>query len=288
MDAIAELERQAGELARAGRTAHLLGRSRSNAIVAGIPVRAFSQPSLFDEAESRLNVSNFLLLPGRVEQKAVLVLGVAYGNDKDDGSCFASAAALVEVARVLEQPLLADVDIPPALRRAFIAANDRIRDLSSQPIGGRLISTAVGARTSYRGIGASLLVAVVTKDSVFVGHVGDNVALLVRDGRARHLAVPQTLRRSPEFRARVVEDPTLQSFSDVVANVLYGDESLKMEISRAPIEDCERLILGNRLVNDLRLDDAPPGVLVDRFERECAPEHPYSSATILEADFSIA
>jgi serine/threonine protein phosphatase PrpC len=275
-----KLEQQGHELAQSGQAAHLRGRSEVRTAIGSLQLHALSQPAYFDAADPGINVSNFLVGRGRVAHREVAVVAVADGNYKDDATALASMAAIVEVAAVLGEPMPAEADIAPALRRAVLAANDRIRDVAAQPIGRRRFSTVVGDRTTLRGLGTSLLAVVIGPENVFIAQVGENVALVLRDGRARHLAVMHTLGRSAGFRAAVREDPELQMHSDVVNNILYGQEHVKMDITRLPVALADRLILGNALLASTLENGEPPPV--ERFAVTCAREHPYSAATIVD------
>ena len=146
----------------------------------------------------------------------------------------------------------------------------------------------MGWRTNMQGIGASDLALVVVSDFLWIGHVGENRALLVREGRARHLVVPHTLGFQKGYRAALREDPDLAMHAEAVTHVLgCGHEHI--DVVRAPVSKGERVILGNpglQLLSegDWMLDQLGAAELVERFVRESRQKRPELPASILVAD----
>jgi hypothetical protein len=166
----------------------------------------------------------------------------AIGFDSPDEVRAAQPAEPLPVFMVrLDQ--LADADVAPALRRAVIAGDERIRHLSSQPLRGlRFAPTSAGSRKNLQGIGASALVALVTGETLWLAHVSENEAYLLRGGRARRLVQAHTLANLADYRRKPSEH--VHMADQIVLRVLgFGDSNA--DLTRAKLEPGDRLIFGN-------------------------------------------
>jgi len=290
VDEIAALEKEASELAIAGGVSSPRGRTEIRAIVSGSRVHAVTEPPFFDESSVAAfgNIDAVLVRSSRIGDEEALVLAVAEGNYKDDATYLASAAAMCVIANELGEPLAAQVDVAPALRRALVACDLRIKHIAEQPIADRRIASSLGARGNLKGIGASVLVVVVAGGSMSIAHAGENRAVLVRGGHAHPLVVPHTLKHDEAYRDVLRDNPELAAHADdVVTNILgFGHE--RIDIVQVPIAKGERLILGNpalELLDDAwRLDQTDAADLVGRFLRETRKLRPHLPATIVVAD----
>ena len=84
-----------------------------------------------------------------------LILAVATGNEKDEGSAYAATAAVVAALEAFREPLISEADLPPALRQTMLNAHDAILAVSREPLH-KPLATTVGPRRSLRGVGSSL------------------------------------------------------------------------------------------------------------------------------------
>jgi hypothetical protein len=291
-DPVAALEAQGADLARAGRIASPKGRTTIRTRAGGAWVSAVTQPAFHDDSEgsdSTWNADNLLVAPTTIADRPSVVLAVAEGNYKDDASYLSTMAAVCEVHAELTRPLASGADVGPALQRALLAADARIEELTSAPIGERRLVAPSTVRRSLKGIGASVVAAVAGAGFVWVAQAGENRAIVVRNGRAKRLVVPHTLAYHPGYRgsAVVTEDPWL---GEVVLNILGLGGPRRIDVTRMPLEKGDRLVLGNPSLAILERPHGGPldgdrSALVDRFLREARNEKGHLPATLLVADF---
>jgi serine/threonine protein phosphatase PrpC len=215
------------------------------------------------------------------------VVVIAHGNYKDQGCSFASAAAVCEAQAALAPSILAMADVAPALRRALLNADERIRDLATLPVEPPL-QTYVGPRRTLLGIGASVLAAVITRDFVSIAHVGENRAVVVRDGRPRRLVVPHTMEYAPDARS-FAESHGMDPSNVVIQVVGFG--AMSIDVVRAPVASGDRLVFGNPGLGPL-LDEpaerwlAPPQTFVERFAREAEERAKGLPPTVVVVDLT--
>src|SRR5262249_30304830 len=90
----------------------------------------------------------------------------------------------------LTKPMLAAADVAPALRRAILAADAAIATLAEvATVDMRAVGYAgPSTRRNLAGIGASVVAAVLIEGLVFLGHVGENSAVVVRGGNMLRLS----------------------------------------------------------------------------------------------------
>lgn len=118
----------------------------------------------------------------RERRGVVMVLADGMG-----GSLAGEVASRMAVDAVLSSLREADGDIPAALRDAMEAANHAVWAESHE-------------RPERRGMGTTLTTALMRGNRLFLGHVGDSRAWLLRDGRLRQLT------RDHSLVAQLVED----------------------------------------------------------------------------------
>ncbi len=224
-------------MAGAGRCAPLGGGARLEAACGPLRARAFTL------AEPPWpNTDNVWLAPASVGGGCALALAVAHGNEKDGGCAVASAAVVGECARELAAPLLAEADVAPALRRALLAGDERVRRLAEVPLRRPRFPTASGRRGHLKGIGASATIALVTAEALWALHLGENDAFVVRGGRARRLVQPHTLANRADYRRG--ELGRLELAERVVMR-LVGDGDVACDVVRASLGPGDRLLFGN-------------------------------------------
>lgn len=246
---------------------------------------AHTRPAFYDPPSHVIpNVDNVLLTATMVAGETSVVMVVAHGNYKDNGCALASEAAVVAADGELAVPFLGEADVGPALQRAIHAADERIRRLEDVPLSAiptRLLETCVGRRKTLRGVGASMIAAIVTPRQVFVAHAGECAALIVRaSGEAKYLTRAHTLAMTPQGREAIAEDPSQRAWlEDIVLNVL-GFGNVRMELTRAPIERGDRVVIGNPAIRKVRDFSGPPDEACVRIGAELTRANEYGPATL--------
>jgi hypothetical protein len=139
-----------------------------------------------------------------------LLLLVAEGNDKDEASIVAAGAVAVAFAGLFAAPLLAEVDLPPTLRRAVLEGHDRVWALSNERVAPGRFRTVGQPRATLCGIGASVACAALLPHRAWLTWVGECPIWLLRGGEARRLSLPHTLGHDPRYRAAVASDPPVR------------------------------------------------------------------------------
>ena len=278
------------QLARRGNAAPLSRPGRASVALSSLGACAFTRPRGEVGSEALLNTDSFLVEATSVANEGALVLALAHGNYKDIGCAFASAVAVCEVHAELAKPLLGPADVPPALRRALLNANTRILGLARSDVSGRRIGTVAGVRKDLRGIGASVLAAVVTRRETVIAHVGENRALLLRDGRLRELVVPHTLwfLQGHERRARMDTDEAAVA-QDVALQALGLSDTIAIDVLRSPGAPGDRLVIGNggfrAVLEESALPwGAHPDALLDELVRVSAERAGWVPPTVIVAD----
>lgn len=174
------------------------------------------------------------------------VLEVACGGNYKDEACGVAAAAAADAfIEAFAVPLPAGVDVPPALRRAMLAAHDAVRELAAAPLGARVLHTVMGRRSDLRGIGVCVTAAAVLPQRVWTAHVGDGHAYVVREGRALSLTLAHTLANEPAFRAAA--GAVDRDFARLVVTRALGvtEACPPFDVARADLERRDRVVVGN-------------------------------------------
>lgn len=239
---LAELHRRLAPLADAGRvgaaggSAHLRARDRRFDAV------AYSRPGFFP-----LNTDNVVVRNFQCGKEHGVLLAVCVGNYKDEACAFASSAAALTISEEFDTPLISEADIAPTLRRAFLRGNDAILGVSSGSLPSTLLRSFFGSRTSLKGIGAAATAVVAVKDRLWIGHIGDNKAYVVRDNKARKLTIEHTLLYSPQYRLepdiRAHVDPDFAASAVLRALGLTSDPP-QMDLLRLDLLRGDRVVLG--------------------------------------------
>ena len=202
-----------------------------------------------------VNTDNILLRSFRSGADYGLLLAICAGNYKDEGCCLAAATAASTFFEAFHAPLISDADIAPTLRRALLAANDGIVKISQEPIADLQLQTVLGKRTTLSGIGTALTAVAALPDRLWVAHIGDSKAYLVRDGRPRKLTVEHTLSHVAEYRERIKCTPNeaIAHADQIVLRMLGTSENAPdFDVSRVELLPRDRILLGTEaLTSDL-------------------------------------
>jgi hypothetical protein len=240
---VAQVEHAMDAAAQRGVAAPLFGAAELHAEVAGLAAAAATEPSgLFARSCDSVALTSFRC--GDADGLLVVVCG---GNYKDEGCGLAAAAAAQAFLEVFSAPMPASVDVPPALRRAMLAAHDAVLALSGEPIGALELDTVMGRRRSLTGIGVCVTAAAALAARVWTAHVGDGRAYLVREGRARLLTLEHTLATEPAFRAAAARDEDDRAFARLVVLRALGltEACPAFDVTRVEVQPGDRVAVGN-------------------------------------------
>jgi hypothetical protein len=248
---IAELERKLSTYSGAGYLAPLGGVASLHAEGGSLRGAAWSHGGGFFHRST----DNIVLRSFRAGADRGLLLAICAGNYKDEACCFASAAAACAFVEAFEGALISEADVVPALRSAMLGAHEGIVDLSGEPIGDLRLGTTVGGRTSLKGLGAMVTAVAAVAGRLWVVHIGDCRAYLIREGCARKLTIEHTLSHAPEYRERIEADPeqAIEWADDIVLRVLgVSEDPPKFDVSRMDLRPRDRLLVGTAaLTNEL-------------------------------------
>ncbi len=246
VDAIHQLKAHIEDLAASGQTMawgsiSLLGTS------AGVATGA----AFGTYGNLRGTTDGVLLTKVRCGDELGLVAVAITGNYKDEGTIVATAAVVAAFERVLAEPLPAECDVGPALRRAMIGAQDDIFELSREVVAPEAFGTCVGPRKSLKGIGASVAAVLVSSHAAWITSIGECSAWLARDRSAKRLNVPDTLAHTPDYRERIARDPAnvISGADDIVLRALgMRAEAPSLVVTRLVVQPGDRLVVGTERV----------------------------------------
>jgi serine/threonine protein phosphatase PrpC len=140
----------------------------------------------------------------------------------------AAAIALGDLHRALEASPASAPHAGSALEQAFLHAHRAVRDASE-------------GQTDARRMGTTLTAAHVVGGEVFVAHVGDSRAYLVRAGRITPITHDQTvLQQLLDTGLLDPRDADTSPFRNVVLQAIGHQRELDVAVSRAPLgrRDC--------------------------------------------------
>lgn len=210
---------------------------------AGLEGAAITKRGVF-----RSTTSAVLVKPVECGSESCLALALAEGNYKDEASVVAAEACIAAFADEFDRALISEADVAPALRRAVLAAHESAWLLAAEEIPAGLFSTVMGSRKDLRGIGASVVAALLSPTLAWVVSIGECPAWVVREGRASRLNYPHTLANDPAYRAAVREDPSRAiEFADCVVTKVLGltPEPPAFDVTRLELRSQEVVVLGN-------------------------------------------
>jgi hypothetical protein len=216
--------------------------------VGSMRAAAHSRPAFYDPREKLLvNVDNLFLGAASVANEPAIAVAIAHGNYKDNACAIASEVAMRAAEAELAVDFLGEADVGPALQRALLTADDRIRERAEGPLpkDKDLLGTCMGVRKTLKGIGASMMAAVVTSRHVFIAHAGECRAWLVDGGGQKALTRAHTLAMTAEARAEIAKDPSQKELFESVVIHLVGFDGVVPELTRAPFPPGARLVIGN-------------------------------------------
>ncbi len=159
------------------------------------------------------------------------VFAVADGMGGHAAGEVASTRAIEAIREALCADRPADLPPPELLRRAVEHSN----------LG---IARAIEAHPEYRGMGTTLVVALLDGDSCWIAHVGDSRAYLVRDGRidqltTDHSFVNELVRLGMLSREQAARDPR----RNVVTRALGSSQVVVPDIVEVPLRPGDVLLL---------------------------------------------
>jgi len=211
--------------------------------VAGFDGAAITRRGVF-----RSTTSAVLVKPVECGSASCLVLALAEGNYKDEASVVAAEACIAAFAAEFDRALMSEADVAPALRRAVLEGHESAWLLSAEKIPAGLFSTVMGPRKDLRGIGTSVVAALLHPEHAWVVSIGECPAWVVREGRASRLNHPHTLANDPEHRAAARLDPSqaIEFANSVVTKVLgLTPEPPAFDVTRLELRSRDLVVLGN-------------------------------------------
>lgn len=244
---------------------------------------------------SKLNVASLsdigLQRRGSVNQDSILtadlpdgqLFAVADGMGGHKAGELASRLALDSFLKSLEQPR------GTLLQRAVYAAESANQAVYQQAVG------------ELSGMGTTLLAAIVARGTLYITHIGDSRAYLLRGETLFRLTDDHSW-VADQLRAGELtpEQARNHRWRNVVSNALGGEERVRLELLQLPLQSGDRLLLctdglyvpvsEHRLLTVLSLPRAPEGLvqmLIDMANQAGGPDN--VSAVIVDVlDLGVA
>jgi len=174
------------------------------------------------------NEDSFVVLPVGPSSSELLLV-VADGLGGASGGEVASRLAVEAVANTLSSPRARETPAD-ALRRAFVHADTAVREAAQND-------------AALEGLGTTLTAALVRWPHVWMAHVGDSRAYLLRDGRMHRLTRDHTMAERMREEGLVASQEPVGRLESMLWNAIGGStEELEVEQRR------ERLYAGDGLL----------------------------------------
>jgi len=170
------------------------------------------------------------------------VFAVADGMGGHAAGEVASGLAIEAVREVLDRPRSPEDAMPDLIRRAIDEANRRIAD-------------RIQLRPEYRGMGTTLVLAVVEGERYWIAHVGDSRAYRIRGSEIRQLTsdhsfVNELVRLGMLSREQAARDPR----RNVVTRALGSGPSVAADVVEEVAQPGDLILLCSDGLNSM-LDD---------------------------------
>lgn len=184
------------------------------------------------------------------EQLVVVADGMG-GHGNGDVASRIAVAALRERYTGLAGESDDELAIGDRLQRAFAHAHEGIRAAGRED-------------SSLRGMGTTLVVAVIEDGAATIGHVGDSRAYALRDGTLIQLTedhswVREQVAAGHLSPAQAREHP----FKSVVTRALGGEQPVEAELTRVQLETGDLLILCSDGLTTMLTDEEIAALLVE-------------------------
>jgi Protein phosphatase 2C len=203
---------------------------------------AFDAAAVTTRGMFRGCTESVVLLPICVGATRGVLAAVCAGNYKDESGGVASAIIARALLDAFVQSLPGESDVAPTLQRAFIAAHDGLLDCARAHVGALDLWTVMGEIGWLPALGATATAAVILPHRAWTAHIGDGVALLVRDGAPRRLTFAHTLGHHLAPRSSELSP---WHASILVRLLAMQDEPTTMDLGRVDLSRGARLVLGN-------------------------------------------
>jgi serine/threonine protein phosphatase PrpC len=254
---VTELRARLDAAAERGECASLGREARIRIAITGLRAEAETGGGLYGH-----NPDNIALARVRCGTAETVLAVVCNGNPKDAACTVASGLAATAFLDAARAGLISDADAAPMLRRAMLAAHASIVDLVERDPSGFAANTAVGARHTLSGISTSVTAALVQPRALYLAHVGESAAVLVRNGTQRRL-----------------------TFERAVLRLLGLGADPEIDVTRLPLVDGDVVLLGNdalRYALETTRDlPTEPGAAVDALRRAIDAAQAGSPATVV-------
>jgi protein phosphatase len=142
------------------------------------------------------------------------------------------------------------------------------------------VLSAAKQRPELRGMGSTLTLALAVGRTLFVAHVGDSRAYLMRDGRLHRLTTDHTLLNELTERGEILPGQEGNArLKHVITNAVGGSDSgVRVEATRAALQPGDRLLLCTDGLTDPLGDEAIGSVLAAHPDSQAACDALVSAA----------
>lgn len=142
-----------------------------------------------------------------------------------------------------------DYVVAERLQRSFAHAHDKIRQAGEED-------------TSLRGMGTTLIAAVVEDHSAVIGHVGDSRAYALRGSTLTQLTEDHSWVREQVAAGHLSADQAREHpFKSVVTRALGGEQEVDVDLRRVRLQAGDLLILCSDGLTSMLTDDEIAGLL---------------------------
>lgn len=171
--------------------------------------------------------------PARLAARGAL-LAVADGMG---GHAHGEVASRLAVETLFGSYYAADGSPPEDLRRAVLAANEAVRRANTG-------QAEVADKRGQRGMGTTLVAALIGGNELHVANVGDSRAYRLREGTLSQLTADHSL-VAEEVRAGVISavDAWTHPFRNVLTRAIGGEPEVAVDLFNAPWLPGDRLLL---------------------------------------------
>ena len=139
---------------------------------------------------------------------------------------------------------------------------DANRILSAIRLANQTIFSAASNRKDLRGMGTTLVMAFFRPAGVYIAHVGDSRAYLLRNGKITQITRDHSLIEDQKFRKIIPPDHSGSfAFKNVITRALGIMEEVEADIQKLPIETGDRFLLCTDGLTDMLSQEEITSVL---------------------------
>lgn len=179
----------------------------------------------------------------RVGTNEAVLAAICAGNHKDEAGGIAAAIC----ARSLVRAFARGCDERSVERVLVDALDDAHRSLAGfEPTAmpSRALWTAMGKRKDLRALGALVTAVVCTRESLWIAHIGDGIAVLVEGGAERSLTMAHTLQNLVAPEVPEAARGVLQHVVVRALGLTAEHKRPEVDVARVSVKPTMRVILG--------------------------------------------